>query len=313
MNPYWGKSFLHFFALLFDRIRSGEIFFSPASDELQLLALIGISVACSLIGAFLVLQRMTMLANSLSHTMILGIVGVFLFTGDFTLSITSLLIAAFFTALLTALLTHALTHTVKLQEDASIGLIFTTLFAVGIVLITLFTRDAHVGTEVVLGNLEILDNNDMHLIWIAAAIDIGAFLLFYKEFKLVAFDPLLATSMGVSRTLFGAALMVLTSITAVAAFRAVGVLLVLAFLVVPPVLARLWTHRLLPLLFISALFGILCSLIGVALSRHILTAHHLPLSTAGIVVTLLGLFFALSTLTLTPRKGLIARRNQWKA
>lgn len=233
MNPYWGKDFGGFFTLLLQRIGSGAIFSSPTSDEWQLFALIGISLACALIGTFLVLQRMTMLANSLSHTVLLGIVGIFLFTGDFTLGITSLMIAAFFTALLTALLTHLLTHAVKLQEDASIGLVFTTLFAIGIVLITLFTRDAHVGTEVVLGNLDILEGSDARLIWFAAFVDIACFLLFYKEFKLVAFDPLLATSMGVSRTFFGAFLMLLTSITAVAAFRAVGVLLVLAFLVAP--------------------------------------------------------------------------------
>lgn len=307
MNPYWGKNFLQFFTLLWSRICSGEILSASASDELQLLALTGISIACSLVGAFLVLQRMTMLANSLSHTMILGIVGVFLFTGNFTLSLTSLLIAAFFTALLTAFLTHLLTHAVKLQEDASIGLVFTTLFAIGIVLITLFTRDAHIGTEVVLGNLEILNSHDTYLIWISAAIDISAFLLLYKEFKLVAFDPLLATSMGISRAFFGALLMILTSITAVASFRAVGVLLVLAFLVTPPLIARLWTHRLLPLLFLSALIGTFCSLLGVALARHILSVYHLPLSTAGIVVTLLGICFAISTLTLTSRRGLITK------
>ncbi|MBS0615756.1 MAG: metal ABC transporter permease [Verrucomicrobia bacterium] len=312
MNPYWGKGFFAFFRLFWERLLSGEAFTSPVSDELQLFALFGISIAGSLVGTFLVLRRMTMLANSLSHTMILGIIAIFLITGNFSLNLGSLLIAAFVTALLTALLTHTLSHTAKLQEDASIGLVFTSLFAVGIVLITLFTRDAHVGTEVVLGNLEILESNDLFLIGVSATIDIILFFLFYKEFKLSTFDPLLATTMGISRTVFGSLLMILTSITVVAAFRAVGVLLVLAFLVAPPLIGRLWTHRLLPLLFLSAAAGILCSLLGVALSRHFLSTHHLPLSTAGIVVTLLGLLFALSALTLSPRNSLIYRRK-WKA
>lgn len=140
-----------------------------APDEIQALVLIAVSLSCSLVGSFLVLRRSTMLANSLSHTILIGIVGAYLWTQPISheisfLPISTLLIASLLTGLATAFLTHLCHRLFRLQEDASIGLVFTSLFALGIVLVTLFTRNAHIGVEVVMGNVDALHLHDIRLV-----------------------------------------------------------------------------------------------------------------------------------------------------
>jgi manganese/zinc/iron transport system permease protein len=305
MNPYSGKSFIGFISVFFHRLSQwvqGDLpLTSLASDEIQMLVLVIMSVATSLIGVFLVLRRMTMLANSLSHTVLLGIIVTYLIFSSFMsvqgtdfLRIDVLLIAAMVTGLLTTVLTQMMTQFFRLQEDASIGLVFTTLFALGVVLLTLFTRNAHIGTEVILGNVDALHMNDLKMIFWVALLDLLVIGAFFKEFQITAFDSSFANAMGISTNKFNYLLMVLTAATAIGAFRAVGVLLVLAFLVVPPLTARLLTHRLRPLICIAVALAIACSFCGVALSRHFLTVYHIPLSTGGLVVVLLAISFLLA-------------------
>lgn len=307
MNPYRGNNFFEFFVTLFRRLKGDLPQETLPSDEVQLLVLIGVALACSLIGIFLTLKKMTMLANSLSHTILLGIVisSVVFFSTTFEIDFKTLFLASFITALLTAFLTQVLTHQMRLQEDASIGLVFTTLFALGITAVTILTRNAHIGIEVVMGNVDALHEDDIWIVWTVTLIDGAAVLLLFKEFTITAFDGALALSLGIRSRLFGYLLMILTSMTCIGAFRAVGALLVLAFIVGPVITARLLTHRLKPLLAIACSFGVLATLLGVALSRHFLSAYNMPLSTGGIVVTLIGLLFVMSVLTFRRDKGLI--------
>lgn len=310
MNPYWGKDFFGFFAVLFRRLTGDLPFNGLASDEIQILVLFGIAIAAASIGTFLTLKKMTMLANSLSHTVLLGIVASHILTFStaslLAVNLSTLLLASLITALLTCTLTHLLTHKMKLQEDASIGLVFTCLFALGIVLVTVFTRNAHIGIEVIMGNIDALHPDDLKLVASVAFVNVLALILFFKEFKITAFDGSLATSLGISTTFFNYLLLILTSWAAIASFRAVGVLLFLAFLVCPVLIARLFTHRLPVLIFLACAIGVVCSLFGVALSRHFLSVYQVPLSTGGLVVTLLSLTYALS-LTFRSAKGLITQ------
>jgi manganese/zinc/iron transport system permease protein len=303
-NPYWGQNFFGFFKTLLLRLTGSLPLNELPSDEVQLLALIGISFACALIGVFLNLKKMTMLANSISHTVLLGIVVAYVITfslsSEFSVDIKTLLLASLVTAFLTTSLTQLLTQFVKLQEDASIGLVFTTLFALGVVLVTVFTRNLHIGIEAVMGNIDALDPHDLKLISLVVGLDLIVVLSCFKEFKVTAFDPALASSLGISPSLFAHLLMLLTAATCIGAFRAVGVLLVLAFLVAPVLMARLCTNHLKTLIVLACGLGILCSTLGVALSRHFLSSYHLPLSTAGLVVTLMGLAY-LVILTFRPR------------
>ena len=295
INPYWGQDFFGFFITLFKRITGSLPLDKLPSDEVQLLALIGISFACALIGVFLNLKKMTMLANSISHTVLLGIVLAYVITfslsSEFNIDIQTLLLASLLTAFLTTFLTQLFTNVFKLQEDASIGLVFTTLFAIGVVLVTVFTRNLHIGIEAVMGNIDALDPHDLKLVGMVAGLDLLVIVLCFKEFKITAFDPALARSLGISPSIFGHLLMLLTAATCIGAFRAVGVLLVLAFLVGPVLMARLCTNHLKTLIWLACFLGIACSILGVALSRHFLSFYHVPLSTAGLVVTLMGLAY----------------------
>lgn len=310
MNPYEGTSLFSFLWLSLVRLWSfvrGDLAVADlASDEIQMIVLIGIAASSALVGTFLVLRRMTMLANSLSHTILLGIVIVFVLihkgftatteTHQEAIPIHWMLVAALVMSLMTAFLTEFLTKVARLQEDASIGLVFTSLFALGIVLVTLLTRNAHIGTEVVMGNVDALHLEDCKLVFVILGMNLVLFILFFKEFKLTTFDPGLARAFGVSTTFFNYLLMVQVAATAIGAFRAVGVLMVLAFITGPPLMARMLTSDLKRVLLLAVALGCGASVLGVALSRHLLSVYGLTLSTGGLVVcTLVGLFLVVVT------------------
>src|SRR5262249_55175071 len=152
--------------------------------------------------------KMTMLANALSHTILLGVIIAYIFTvgsvadHDTSINISALLLGSLITGLATTFLTEFLSKTAGLQEDASIGIVFTSLFAIGIILATLLTRNAHIGTEVVMGNVDALQLSDCKLVLVILGINIVSFILFFKEFKITTFDPNLAKSLGISPLIF---------------------------------------------------------------------------------------------------------------
>ena len=311
-NPYHGQTFWQFILIFIERMGAlitGQLSFQQlVSDEIQILVLMGVAISSALVGTFLVLRRMTMLANSLSHTILMGIVLAF-----FLASLSShgkednqnniapmemMLLAALLMGFFTAFLTEFLTKTVKLQEEASTGLVFTSLFALGVILVTILTRDAHIGTEAVMGNADALHSSDLFWVYLIAVCNLCLFVLFFKEFKLTTFDPGLAYALGFSPLFFNYLLMAQVSATTITSFRAVGVLLVLAFMTGPALAARLLTHRLKMMLIWAVVLGSLCAFIGVALTRHILTVYGIALSTSGVVVCsilLIYLFTAIFT------------------
>ncbi|KIC74404.1 putative metal transport system membrane protein [Neochlamydia sp. TUME1] len=311
-NPYTNQNFFGFFLQLFVRLYSfivGKISLSEmVSDEIQMVVLIGVAISAALVGTFLVLRKMTMLANSLSHTILLGIVITFVLTQNSLLEneayyspidIKIMLLASLAVGLLTALLTDCLTKIARLQEDASMGIVFTSLFALGIVLVTLLTRNAHVGIEVVMGNVDALQKEDCKFVWVIVFLNVLSIILFIKEFKITTFDPYLSKALGISTVFFNYLLMVQVAATTMGAFRAVGVLIVLAFITGPVLTARLITHNLKMLLFLAAALGSLASVIGVALARHILTVYHIPLSTSGLVVCTITTLFGFTLIVKT--------------
>lgn len=317
LNPYSGQSFFGFFQELLIRLFafiSGNLsIHNLVSDEIQMIVLMSVACSAALVGTFLVLRKMTMLANSLSHTILLGIVVAFVLTQDGMLDSNSrhyhpiniqiMLLAALVVGILTAFLTEFLTKTIRLQEDASTGIVFTSLFALGIILVTLLTRDAHVGIEVVTGNVDALHLDDCKLVLIILGLNLLLSLLFFKEYKITTFDPALAKALGISSLFFNYLLMIQTSATTIGAFRAVGVLMVLAFITGPVLTARLLTHNLRNLLLLAAGLGCLASILGVAISRHFLSIYGMPLSTSGIVVCVISLMFLVTA---------IATRISWR-
>lgn len=309
-NPYSGQTFLGFLgqlAIRFWQFLTGSISLDQlATDEIQILVLGGVAASSALVGTFLVLRKMTMLANSLSHTILVGIVIAFLWTYGIgsnipphteQISIHTLLIAALVMGLITAFLTELLSKGARLQEDASMGIVFTSLFAIGVIAVTLLTRNAHIGIEAIMGNADALQPSDCQLVYLVLGVNILIFTLFFKEFKITTFDPSLACSFGIAPAFFNYLLMTQVSTTAIGAFRAVGVLMVLAFITGPALTARLLTKTLKSMLFVAVAIGIAASIFGVAVSRHILTVYGISLSTAGIVVCTIVLFYLTAVLS----------------
>jgi len=317
-NPY---SQLTFFEVIWTfLIRMGQLLFGGialeelATDEVQILVLIFVASTAALVGTFLILRKMTMLANALSHTILLGIVIAFyLFSPSgyeharhTGINIQMMLFASILMGLVTAFLTDFLTKVLRLQEDASIGIVFSSLFALGIVLVTALTKNTHIGIEVVMGNVDALHADDLKLTALIFVLNLFVILLLFKEYTITTFDPPLANALGISTLFFDYLLMIQVSGTVVGAFRAVGVIMVLALITGPPLTARLLTHRLKGVILLAMGIGSLASLCGVALSRHLLTTLGVSLTTGGLVVCMIILFYLLA-LIFAPEQGVIAK------
>ena len=279
-----------------------------------------VAVACALPGAFLVLRKMSMMSDSITHTILLGIVLAFFLTQD--LSSPLLICGAAAMGVLTVWLTETVTKTRLVSEDSAIGIVFPLLFSVAIILITRYAGSVHLDTDsVLLGELAFAPFDRL----VVFGVDLGAraiyssgallllnilfITLFYKELKLSTFDPMLGAILGFSPALLHYGLMTLVSLTTVGAFEAVGSVLVVAFMIGPPAAAWLLTDRLSVMLLLSALFGAASGILGYQL------AAAADVSIAGSMALVTGLLFAL-TFLLAPRRGLIrvlTRRRRQQA
>jgi manganese/zinc/iron transport system permease protein len=299
---YSNTDFFQFFSVLIHRFLGGT---SWASDEVQLAVLVGVAINTASVGTFLVLRQMTMLANALSHTLLCGIVVAYLISYylsgghealEMGLPFSAMLLAAFITAAITAWLTEFSIKSLRIQEDASIGLVFSALFALGILLVTLFTRNVHIGIDVIMGNADALLVTDIWPVWISCLCNGLLIALFFKEYQVTTFDPGFARTLGLRPAVFRYLLTLQAALSLIAAFRAIGSFLPLAFLVGPTLIARQYTHSLQTLLLGSICIGTITAIISVALSRHLLSVMEAPVSTGGLAVTVLVGFYILSTL-----------------
>lgn len=308
MNLYWGQGFFSFFPLFFHRMGllvTGRLPLSELTpDELQIFALSLIGFSCAIVGTFLVVRKMTMLANSLSHTILVGIVIAFLVCQPFTsgeggplfLNLGTLLFASLLTALLTSFLTEGMVRVFKIQEDASIGLVFTSLFALGVILVTLFTRNAHIGVEVIMGNIDAVGFQDIQLLFWTFLANLLLLVLFGSRMVMVSFDERFAKTVGISLALFHYLMMIQAAATAIGGFRAIGVVMILALFTAPILTARLFSNKILNTIFLSAFISFIGALIAVAGSRALLSNFNRALSTSGLFVSLLFLFFLLAAM-----------------
>lgn len=269
-----------------------------------------VAAVCGWIGCYLILQGMALLGDAISHTVLLGIVVAFLLTGQ--VSGLAMFVGATLTGLLTTVLIESLHSTSRVKEDAAIGIVFTSLFALGVVLLSAFAGKAHIDTQHVLyGNLELVASGTnvsllrrdipVAVVQMAAiaVVVAGLIFAFYKELLVVSFDPQLAASLGLWPRVIRYAMMAVLSITVVGAFDSVGAVLVVAMLIAPAATAYLLTRRL-PLMFLySTLAGGVSSLVGYHL------AYWLYVSAAGAMVSVACGLFATAFL-FAPEQGLAA-------
>lgn len=277
-----------------------------------MIILTGALVGCAstLVGTFLVLRGNSMLSDAISHSIILGIVVVWLLTGD-TAGPVQILGAAL-TGVLTVFLTELLFSTGRVKYDAAIGLVFPVLFSVGVLLLNLYARDVHIDQHsVLLGEISFVWLDTMSVgghdvpealvfMSLVTVVNLLFVTLFYKELKITTFDPGLAAALGFVPGIMFYALLFLVSATGVAAFDAVGAVLFIAFVIVPPSAAYLLTDRLWLMLVYGALISIASSVLGYFI------AVALDVSIGGMMAVMTGVFLALAFL-FGPRHGIIAR------
>jgi len=267
------------------------------------------AAACAVLGSFLVLRRMSLLTDAIGHVLLLGIVLAFLVTHD--LKSPLLILGAAATGLVTVALVEWVSKSRLVKQDAAIGLVFPALFALGVILTTLYSRNIHLDVDrVLLGTPELaplnrLSSTEYDFGPISLLLMGGMFLinglfvgLFFKELKLSTFDAALAASLGFVPAVLHYALMGLVSLTAVTAFDAVGPVLVVAFFVVPAATAYLLTDRLSIMVMLGVGIAVAGALIGTTL------AYRLSVTISGTVAVVMGLGFC-AALIASPRHGLI--------
>jgi manganese/zinc/iron transport system permease protein len=282
-----------------------------ARDEIQLIACL-VAAACALPGVFLVLRRMSLMSDAISHTVLLGIVVGFFIVGDIDSPL--LIITAALSGVLTVTLVELLLRTQRVKADAAIGLVFPALFSIGVILISSQARNVHIDIDaVLLGELAFAPFNRVELLGldlpkglvvmgIILLINIVVIALFYKELKLATFDAGLAAVLGFSPALIHYGLMSMVSVTAVGAFDHVGSVLVVALMIAPPASAYLLTDKLARMLLLSVAIGVASALSGYWIARQIGDVN-----IAGAMASMTGVFF-LITLVFAPERGLLAKR-----
>jgi manganese/zinc/iron transport system permease protein len=274
------------------------------------------AMACALPGAQLVLRRRSMMGDAISHAVLPGVAIAFLITA--TNDPLVMLVGAIVIGILTTILIDFVQRAGRTEIGASMGIVFTALFALGLVLIRAFADDVLIDPHVVIyGSIELsyLDQVDL-LGWSVprgAVVNGGSlvingllFLLFYKELKLTAFDEPLAAAMGFRPRLVQGVLMAMTAATAVAAFETVGSILVVSMIIVPGATAWLLTDRYGPMLIWTLVIAACAALLG-----HI-AALIVPgwfgfegMSTAGSMAVMSGVLFGAAWIC-SPQQGLIA-------
>lgn len=275
------------------------------------------AISASLLGNFLVLRRMSMLGDAITHAVLPGLAVAF-FISESRSSI-PMFLGAVIVGILTALFTEWIRRFGRVDEGASMGVVFTSLFALGLVMIVQAADHVDLDASCVLygsieytpldlisfGGLEV--PRAVLVMGIVSLINAGFVLAFFKELKLSSFDPALATTTGFNASLIHYLLMILVAVTAVAAFESVGNILVVAMFIVPPAAAYMLTDRLSTMIWLSVVLAILSAVLG-----HI-AAIEIPgwfgfrsTTTSGMMATVAGLLLLFCTL-LGPRHGIATR------
>ncbi|WP_028547336.1 metal ABC transporter permease [Paenibacillus sp. UNC451MF] len=270
-----------------------------------------VACSCSLLGCFLVLRRMAMIGDAISHSVLPGIVIAFLISGSRDSFF--MLLGASILGLITVFLIQLFQQS-GVQSDASIGVVFTALFSIGVVLVSMYTRQVDLDLDCVLyGEIIRVPWDTITLagmdigpkaVWILGLVLVlsGAVIgLFYKQFKICSFDPAMAAAVGIPVVLFHYLLMGLVSVTTVASFESVGAILVVGMLVVPAATAYLLTERLGIMIVYSMIVGIISAVAGYYVSML------LDASIAGCMITVAGAMFVLALL-FSPSHGVVWRK-----
>ena len=288
---------------IFPSFEWGQVLYGPWAEGawkstawvVLLSALIG--VACGMVGSFLLLRRMALTGDAISHSVLPGLVVAYIVFG--TLDSWAMILGAAAAGVLAVGLIEYIHRMSRLKSDAATGVAFTTLFAIGVLLIRRYANRAHLDVDCVLyGNLEftIFDTvptpfgevpRTVVQMVVITLICMGLLVLFYKELLVTSFDASLATTLGIKSRWIHHGLMTATSIVVVASLEAVGAVLVVGMMIVPPATARLLSNRLPKMLLLTSVFVLL----GTFLGRHLAAWLNTPLAASTMVAS--GILFFL--------------------
>ena len=305
---------------------------SAAFVQVDLPALLAATLAalvCALLGNFLVLRRQSLLGDAISHAVLPGIVAGFLVAGS--RAALPMLAGAMAAAALAALLIEAVRRLGRIEPGASMGVVFTVMFALGVLLLEqAAARSVDLDADCVLyGQLEdilwfaasgwgsLLDPAALarmprEVLTLAGVAAVSGLLvaLFWKELRITTFDPGLASTLGIPAGLFHYGLILFTALAAIASFEAVGSILVIAMLICPAAAARLLTDRYGVQLALSLSFGAASAILGYVAAGFLPGWLGAPwaLNAAGMIAVVAGLILLLAAL-FGPRHGLLGRRR----
>lgn len=294
------------------------------------------AMACALPGCFLLLRKQSLMGDAISHTSLLGVVGAFFVSHwlveakvispatELSVRHVAMCLGAIVVGVLSAWLTESLQKLGNVESSAALGVVFTSLFALGLLLIRAFADNVHIDLdcvlygEIVTAPLETVGETGVPraviVNGVVLTINLLLTVLLFKELRLSAFDPALATTLGIPAQVMHYGLMGLTAMTLVAAFESVGSILVIAMLIIPPATAYLLTDRLPRMIGLSLLIGALSAALGhvsaltlpLLISRSIGIADVQDASSAGMMAAAAGFLFVMAML-LGPRYGLVVR------
>lgn len=280
------------------------------------------AVACAVPGCFLVLRRMSMMGDAISHAVLPGLVIAFVWTGS--RASFSMFIGAAVVGVLTAVFTQWVSGFGRVDRGAAMGIVFTTLFALGLLLISrnhdridldpscvlygaIETTPYHIAFTLPLGGADVHVPLAVVTLGAVLAFNVLVVVLLFKELRISAFDPALATTLGINATLMHYLLMAMTAITTVAAFESVGSIIVIAMLIVPAAAAHLLTDRLGLMLVFSAIIAALSAALGHVGAIVVPRLFDMPsTTTAGMMASAAGLLFVVAWLG-APRHGVLVR------
>jgi manganese/iron transport system permease protein len=253
---------------------------------------------CAFLSAYLMLKGWSLMGDALAHSIVPGVAGAYILGFPFA-------VGAFFAGILASATMGFVKQRSRLREDAVIGLVFTALFALGLLMASIWPTSVSVQT-IVLGNILAISDEDVMQVVIISAASLALLLLKWKDLMVTFFDESHARSIGLNTTLLKVLFFTLLSACTVAALQTVGACLVIAMVVTPGATAYLLTDRFGWLIVISVAFGAVTSFVGAYIS------YFLDGATGGVIVTLQTLLF-LAAFFFAPKHGRIAARRRLPA
>jgi manganese/iron transport system permease protein len=250
---------------------------------------------CAFLSAYLMLKGWSLMGDALAHSIVPGVAAAYILGAPFA-------IGAFFAGILASLGMNFVKQQTRLREDAVIGLVFTALFALGLLMASLWPTSVSIQT-IVLGNILAIADEDVVQVAIIAGVTLAVMALIWKDLMVTFFDESHARSIGLNTTLLKVIFFTLLSACTVAALQTVGACLVIAMVVTPGATAYLLTDRFGRLIAISVTLGATTSFVGAYIS------YFLDGATGGVIVCLQTLLFLLA-FYFAPKHGLLAARRR---